>query len=138
MDENVRRNPDERRVSGEAPRRRRSSLVAAMSGGAASFVPRRLTSRIDADEHARGGCRTRFDAALLFVDVSGFSALASSLAAEHGADGADQLTSVLNDCFGRVVELIVEYGGEVVRFAGDAVLACWPIEGDHTAAEAAT
>src|SRR5262249_20380773 len=32
----------------------------------------------------------------------------------------------LNDYFGQLIALITEHGGDVVKFAGDALLAVWP------------
>ncbi len=64
----------------------------------------------------------RFRAAILFADISGFTALTEKLAA-HGPHGAEELTLLLNRCFGRMIALLAEQGGEVVQFSGDALLA---------------
>ncbi len=61
--------------------------------------------------------------AVLFADISGFTSLAERLAAT-GA-GPEGLTRVLNGFFGKLVTRIHEFGGDVVKFAGDAVLATW-------------
>lgn len=63
--------------------------------------------------------------AVLFADISGFTALTERLA-EEGPEGVETLTSVLNDYFGRMVNAIEAHGGDVVKFAGDALLALWP------------
>ena len=63
-----------------------------------------------------------FDAALLFADVSGFTALAARMAA-RGLGAAEELSAHLNACFGETLRLVHGYGGEVEKFAGDALLA---------------
>lgn len=72
----------------------------------------------------------------LFADISGFSALAATLGAA-GPGGAEQLSILLNQRFGRLVDLVHEHGGELVDFAGDAAIAFWPAEQPHAAHRAA-
>ncbi|MFT5431121.1 MAG: class 3 adenylate cyclase, partial [Myxococcota bacterium] len=69
----------------------------------------------------------RLDAAVLFADISGFSQLAERLAAE-GAEGVETISSCLNNYFGQLIELVAQYGGDVLKFAGDALLAIWPAD----------
>ena len=64
------------------------------------------------------------DGALLFADISGFTPLAERLA-RHGPVGAEQLSRFLNEVFGRLAVVIDKHGGEIVTFAGDAVVALW-------------
>ena len=71
--------------------------------------------------------RERLAAAVLFADISGFTALTERLA-RTGPAGVEELTELLNDCFGRLVKLVVDHGGDVVKFAGDALLALWPAD----------
>src|SRR5262249_61037914 len=54
--------------------------------------------------------------------VVGFTPMAERLAAS-GPEGVERLSRVINDCFGRVVDIVDTYGGDVVRFAGDATIA---------------
>jgi predicted ATPase/class 3 adenylate cyclase len=65
-------------------------------------------------------------AAVLFADISGFTALSERLAAK-GADGVEELTQALNSYFGKMIEVVTAHGGDVVKFAGDAMLAFWPV-----------
>src|SRR5688572_1780015 len=67
-----------------------------------------------------------FEAVTLFADISGFTALTERLAA-RGPSGAEELTSLLNGYFGSLIDFITAAGGDVVKFAGDALLALWPI-----------
>jgi class 3 adenylate cyclase len=66
-------------------------------------------------------------AAVLFADISGFTALTERLA-QTGRGGVEELTELLNGCFGQLVRLVADYGGDVVKFAGDALLALWPAD----------
>ncbi|MCP4871086.1 MAG: adenylate/guanylate cyclase domain-containing protein [Proteobacteria bacterium] len=65
------------------------------------------------------------EAAVLLSDISGFTQLSEKLIGEHGAEGIDRLTAVLDEQFGRWVDIVADLGGEVVKFAGDALLAVW-------------
>jgi hypothetical protein len=55
----------------------------------------------------------------------GFTPLAEKLA-KLGSRGVEQLTTVLNEYFGQIINLIHNHGGDIVKFAGDALLAIWP------------
>ncbi len=66
----------------------------------------------------------RFTAAVLFADISGFTRLTERLA-QRGPAGAEQLTTLLNTYFEQLVTRITDHGGDVVKFAGDALLAVW-------------
>jgi class 3 adenylate cyclase/tetratricopeptide (TPR) repeat protein len=98
----------------------------------ASYVPA-LVARRFAERHEPlvEPESERFPAAVLFADISGFTALTERLAGS-GANGVEELTELLNDCFGKLVELVGAHGGEVVKFAGDALLAIWPADDDDS------
>ena len=68
----------------------------------------------------------RFTAAVLFADISGFTRLTERLA-RRGPAGAEQLTALLNAYFEQLVTHITDHGGDVVKFAGDALLAVWSV-----------
>ncbi|MEM9595475.1 MAG: DUF917 family protein [Acidobacteriota bacterium] len=72
-------------------------------------------------------------AAVLFADISGFTSLTERLA-HRGPEGAEELPRILNNCFGPLVDTVLDHGGDVVKFAGDAMLALWPVvdEGPST------
>lgn len=95
---------------------------------ATSYVPALLTRRwlhdpasFDRPHH------DRFEAALLFADLSGFTSLAERHA-EAGAAGTEALTRTLNAAFGRLIEAVLAHDGDIVKFAGDALLAVFPGE----------
>ncbi len=66
----------------------------------------------------------RFTAAVLFVDISGFTALTESFAA-LGPSGAEDISSILNNFYGQWIKIVKKYGGDVIKFAGDALLVIW-------------
>lgn len=90
-----------------------------------AYVPRLLRSRLATDT-AGGAFELRFEAAVVFADISGFTALAERLARE-GPSGAEALSRVLNACFGRLVDVVAQHGGDVLKFAGDALLSIWRV-----------
>lgn len=60
----------------------------------------------------------RFHAAMLFVDISGFTALSQQL-------NVDELRIHINGYFKKILDLVFKYNGEVVKFAGDALFIIW-------------
>jgi class 3 adenylate cyclase/tetratricopeptide (TPR) repeat protein len=103
------------------------SLNLPVSGEASlgSFLPRvqhrliaagRALANAPFEEHCSG--------AILLVDVSGFTELAERFTA-GGEGGAEELSRVLNAYFGGVSRIVTGYSGDVIAFAGDAVLALW-------------
>jgi class 3 adenylate cyclase/tetratricopeptide (TPR) repeat protein len=101
---------------------RRTPLV--LSSYVAALAARRLVGR---QEPLRKPAGEQFAAAVLFADISGFTALTERLA-RTGPGGVEELTELLNGCFGQLVQLVVDHGGDVVKFAGDALLALWPAD----------
>jgi class 3 adenylate cyclase len=66
---------------------------------------------------------------LLFADVSGYSALTRWMAT-HFEQGPWATGQVLNKLFGGVATCVEAHGGDILKFAGDAVLVCWPLDDD--------
>lgn len=93
-------------------------------GSISSFVPKLLQQQCHL---VAGGepAAFEFQSVVLFADVSGFTPLTAKLSS-LGPSGVEQLTSVLNNYLGSLVGLIHAHGGDVVQFAGDAVIAVWP------------
>ncbi|MDW3212577.1 MAG: adenylate/guanylate cyclase domain-containing protein [Ilumatobacteraceae bacterium] len=63
----------------------------------------------------------RVDGSMLSADISGFTALSERLAAK-GKAGAEQITELINGCFSGLINAASAYGGEVLKFGGDAIL----------------
>ena len=66
----------------------------------------------------------RYHASVMFVDVSGFTAMSDRLAT-LGPRGAELLSRTLDRCFGPVLDLCSKHEGDVLRFSGDSVLVIW-------------
>ena len=91
---------------------------------------------IAAGEAAPAGMVVHLAGAALFADVVGSTALAARVA-EQGMGGAEQLGAILSGAFDQLIEVIAAHGGDVVSFAGDALLAFWPAEPPDDLAAAA-
>lgn len=97
----------------------------------ASYVPALIKHRLAADPTPIDIPQSHhFPTAVLYADISGFTALTERLA-HHGPAGAEELTSLLNTYFGRLIRRITDHGGDVVKFAGDALIALWPAPSDE-------
>ncbi len=68
-----------------------------------------------------------FRGAVLFVDISGYTALAEALCSQ-GPDGVEQLGRTLDLALRSQVRTVQATGGEIACFAGDAFIAYWPAD----------
>lgn len=101
-----------------------------------SYVPTLISRRLAIDPTPIDApASERFSAAVLFADISGFTALTERLA-QLGPAGAEELTYLLNTYFDHLINLISASGGDVVKFAGDALIALWPAADESWLAEA--
>jgi class 3 adenylate cyclase len=112
-----------------------------------SFVPRRvirhLTDIVEGRKENGNHVAEFMQGAVLFADVSGFTALAESLkrdyqlAAERGEipewTPPERLCQKLNAFLTEVIDNVHLYGGDVIKFSGDAITVLFI--GDRKAAE---
>ncbi len=100
-----------------------------MSGDGAkhlgTFLPALLRNRLAAGGPLTEAEHVPLSGALLFADVSGFSKLAERFA-NDGPEGAERISACLNTYFANLIGRIEAHGGDVFKFAGDALLAFWP------------
>ena len=61
------------------------------------------------------------DGSLVFVDVSGFTALSERLA-KRGRVGAEELTDIIGTCFAEMLAAAYRLAGSLLKFGGDALL----------------
>src|SRR5574339_1111669 len=102
----------------------------------ASFVPKMIRRRVIEDSRPIDSPVAQdFPAVVLFADISGFTLLTERLA-EKGPLGVESLARILNEYFGQLIDIIHDYGGDVVKFAGDAVIAVLRIVPDLPTADA--
>jgi adenylate cyclase len=99
---------------------------AALSAHLEAYLGRRSAARVAAGALRRGTGET-IRAALLYADLRGFTALSE-------ASEPQAVIAALDAWFDRVAGAVHAFGGEVLKFIGDGVLAIFPVSG--TAAEA--
>jgi class 3 adenylate cyclase/tetratricopeptide (TPR) repeat protein len=96
----------------------KATRVNQLSGRFDPYVPRVAS---EWDNEAPGELWRVLEGSLVFVDISGFTNLSERLA-RKGRIGAEELTSVLNRVFGRMLEVVYDRGGTLLKFGGDALL----------------
>lgn len=64
------------------------------------------------------GSIMRYRACILLVDISGFTNMAQMFAVDH-------FKTFINEYFTEIINIITSHGGEVAKFAGDALYAVW-------------
>lgn len=99
----------------------------------APYVPRFV---VDWARHHDGESWRVVEGSLLSADISGFTALSERLAA-MGRAGAEELTDLLNRCFDHMIATAAAFGGDVLKFGGDALLILFTGAGHATRACAA-
>lgn len=110
-------------MTANAPARTTRGDGADASGGHAvrevlsTFVPRLA---VELAANGVPNC-TSVEGSMLSADISGFTALSEKLAGK-GKAGAEEITELVNKCFTALIDAAYEYGGEVLKFGGDAVL----------------
>lgn len=65
-----------------------------------------------------------FPACVAFADISGYTKTSEQLASK-GPIGLEILSKELNTYFDKLITIIHRYGGDVIKFAGDALLVVW-------------
>jgi len=98
----------------------------------ATFIPRMLHNQL-IDLSSPMGASLRFlgegrtlQAAALFSDASGFTALTEKLAQQ--ANGAEKMCKIMNAFLTQMISIIDAFGGDVIKFAGDALLVVFPLD----------
>ncbi|ETW62228.1 hypothetical protein PFMC_01920 [Plasmodium falciparum CAMP/Malaysia] len=67
----------------------------------------------------------KFNSVVFFCDASGFSNLAEQL--DKRINGTELLGNCLNKFFNILIKIIDYWGGDIIKFSGDAVLVIWPL-----------
>jgi class 3 adenylate cyclase len=65
--------------------------------------------------------REEFEGAVLFVDISGFTMLTNRLSGMSEA-GIEDVTRHINTYFSAIIDEVYSHGGDVLKFAGDALV----------------
>jgi adenylate cyclase len=85
-----------------------------------TYLPRMLASQL-LDERLESPWLGWMEGSLLFADLSGSTALAERLGT-LGREGTEMVTGFLNQIFTTLIQIIQDYGGDLVSFGGDALL----------------
>jgi len=89
----------------------------------------RVVPELIIENYRAGRFRGEFAAVGMFLDLTGFSNMTDTLML-HGQHGAEVLAGLMHGVFDPLVESIFEYGGKIVGFAGDGIMALYPVESD--------
>ncbi|KAI8611752.1 hypothetical protein BC830DRAFT_633082 [Chytriomyces sp. MP71] len=60
--------------------------------------------------------------AVALIDISGFTALTSTLLAQQGRRSSEEMTQAVSKFMSKIIDIISYYGGDVIKFLGDALL----------------
>ncbi|KAL8431561.1 hypothetical protein Efla_000607 [Eimeria flavescens] len=96
------------------------------------FVPRTVLEAI-ADKRIRYSDDfdvqvEKFTAAVVFCDASGFTALTEAL--DTQPNGAERLGGIINQFFDKIIRIVHFWGGDIIKFSGDALTIVWPVDDD--------
>ena len=93
-----------------------------------SYVPPFVQWRMARDPTAPlGPFQDVYRAAVIHVDLTGFTALAEEFASQ-GVAGAEQVCNTLGVFFRQLGAIVGAHDGHTVLFAGDAATVMWPVE----------
>ena len=87
----------------------------------------RVVPELVVENYHAGRQRGEFSSIGMFLDLSGFSTMTDVLM-QHGQHGAEVLAGLMHSVFDPLVESVFQYGGKIIGFAGDGVMALFPIE----------
>ena len=111
------------------------SITSVQTRRLAAFLPVTLIRQIIEDDLPTPGVPKSVQAATLFSDISGFTAMSEELASD-GPRGAEELNRVLLMTFTAMIRVIHEMGGAVSHFYGDAMSIYFPDDDGRAAARA--
>jgi adenylate cyclase 10 len=70
----------------------------------------------------------------LFADISGFTRVGEACA-KKGQRGNEDLAFVINRYMEGMVKNLSKYGGDIIKFVGDAMIVMWPQDTSHGSRE---
>ena len=88
-----------------------------------SFLPQYIADNEQLYSRDYGDLRS---GTFMFADVSGFTALCEMLQQRGGREGAEIMTQIIDDFFARMLDILAKSNGQLLKFAGDALLAFFP------------
>jgi class 3 adenylate cyclase len=99
-----------------------------------AFLPRYLLDLAPTPGQPHGEL---LEGSFIFADVTGFTALTGELS-KRGTEGREEMNRLMRSLFTAILEPLIASGGDLLIFAGDAALACFPAQPDGRDARWAT
>ena len=87
-----------------------------------NFIPDLIGEKVSENIHSG-----TFTASTIFIDISGFTSMTQFLM-EHGKEGAEILSNIINNIFSPSIRAVYDNGGFVSTFAGDAFTSIFETE----------
>ena len=75
--------------------------------------------------------KQEFETVCLFADISGYTNLSENMTKKYGERGPEFLSVHLNRYFSLMVKTVASEGGDVFKYAGDAMIVLWPPDSDE-------
>jgi len=95
--------------------------LAALLRAVSSYLPRQVVVPLLANPQP-GQVEGWFThGTVMFADISGFTALSEKLS-QLGKEGAEEITAIVNRFFAALLGVTDHYGGDLLKFGGDAML----------------
>lgn len=95
---------------------------------------RRLIPDFIAEKYKQNKTSGSFEAAIMFIDISGFTAMTQELM-KTGKEGAEVLSEIINNIFTPAINTIYVHKGFISTFAGDAFTAVFISAGNEDKTE---
>ena len=90
----------------------------------ASFVPALVLKVLEKGDALQLPSSQQYEAVALFADISGFSQL-NEYFAQLGGVGLGKMMALVNVYFQKMIKICSSCGGDVIKFAGDALIVLW-------------
>ena len=88
-----------------------------------AFVPNRvLATQVKSQRSSPKAAVTDEWAVTSFIDIKGYTTFCHEIVAKYGNDSPEIVNSKINEYFSVVVETLYDYEGDIITFAGDAML----------------
>jgi class 3 adenylate cyclase/tetratricopeptide (TPR) repeat protein len=110
-------------LSGDAIKDPRPCLqhLDALLRAISTYLPRQVVAPL-IENPEMGRVRGGFNyGSVMFADISGFTAMSETLS-QLGKEGAEEVTAIINRLFTTLLSVADRYGGDLLKFGGDALL----------------
>ena len=88
-----------------------------------NFLPQSIVSSLVKEHNVlKVPRRADFETVVLFADISGFTMLSETMNKKYKERGPQYLSEYLNQYFSLMVKTIASEGGDVFKYAGDAMI----------------